>query len=75
MDAEDEVTIREVAETIKAAVGFEGPLVWDSSKADGQLKKTADNSKLKRLCGKFEFTPLAQGIQESVDWFVANYNV
>ena len=70
VDPEDEVTIRHVAECIQKAVGHPGPLVWDTSKADGQLKKTADNSKLKGLMGGFAFTPLEQGVQESVDWFV-----
>ncbi len=72
---EDEVSIKDVAESIRRAVGLETPLVWDSSMADGQFKKTADNSKLQKLCPGFAFTPLDQGIQESVDWFVKNYPI
>jgi GDP-L-fucose synthase len=70
---EDEVSIKEVAESIRKAVGLETPLVWDSSLADGQYKKTANNSKLQSLCPGFSFTPLDQGVQESVNWFLKNY--
>ena len=74
VDPEDEVTIKHVAETIKKSVGFEGPLVWDANFADGQYKKTADNSKLKKQLKGFRFTPFEQGVQESVDWFVEKFN-
>lgn len=55
---------------ITKAAKFEGVVDWDNRKADGQYKKTADNSKLRSLLPDFEFTPLSQGIVESVDWFV-----
>ena len=61
-----------MAETIAHAVKFDGNLVWDTSKADGQYKKTADNSKLRELLPDFEFTPLAKGIQETVEWCETN---
>lgn len=59
---------------ITQAAKFDGGLEWDTTKADGQYKKTADNSKLRRLLPEFEFTPLSRGIQESVDWFVDSIN-
>jgi hypothetical protein len=43
---------------------------WDSSKADGQYKKTASNEKLMKYLPEFQFTPFDQALQESVDWFV-----
>jgi GDP-L-fucose synthase len=51
--------------------------VYNAAQADGQLKKTADNSKFKRLYGgnsPFAFTPIRQGLRETVQWFVQNYN-
>ncbi|KNC47914.1 GDP-L-fucose synthase [Thecamonas trahens ATCC 50062] len=70
---EDEVSIKQAAETVLSAIGFEGNVVQDTTKADGQFKKTASNAKLCALNPDFEFTPFEQAIQESVDWFVANY--
>ncbi|XP_060802103.1 GDP-L-fucose synthase [Amyelois transitella] len=71
-DEEDEVTISAVAETIKKAHGYTGDIVYDTSKADGQYKKTASNKKLRSLYKDFKFTPFETAIQESVDWYKRN---
>ena len=59
-------------------MGYEGEIVFDTSYANGQHKKTADNSKLvNEMADKgvaFVFTDIELGIQRSVDWFVNNYN-
>ncbi|GAA6012770.1 hypothetical protein JCM10207_005354 [Rhodosporidiobolus poonsookiae] len=70
----DEITIKQVAEAIVKAVGFEGEVTWDRSKADGQYKKTASNDKLLKYLPDFQFTPFETALQESVDWFVQNYD-
>ena len=70
MDESSEVSIREVAELITKASKFNGSLEWDTTRADGQYKKTADNSRLRELLPDFEFTPLSDGIHETVNWFV-----
>ncbi|GAA5874116.1 hypothetical protein JCM16303_005748 [Sporobolomyces ruberrimus] len=70
----DEITIKQVAEAIVKSVGFQGEVTWDSSKADGQYKKTASNEKLMKYLPEFEFTPFDKALQESVDWFVQNYD-
>ncbi|KAA1074475.1 GDP-L-fucose synthase [Puccinia graminis f. sp. tritici] len=70
---EDEVSIKQVADAIVKAVGFEGDYKFDTTKADGQYKKTASNSKLKRLLPDFKFTPFETALEESVKWFVENY--
>ncbi|XP_045535403.1 GDP-L-fucose synthase [Papilio machaon] len=72
VDEEEEVTIAEVAEAIKKAHGYEGEIVFDSSKADGQHKKTASNNKLRTLYKDFQFTPFHTAIQYTVDWFKHN---
>ena len=70
---EDEVSIKDVALAIARAMKFEGNVVFDTSKSDGQFKKTASNAKLRELKPDFVFTPFEAGIQKAVDWFVANY--
>lgn len=58
---EDEVSIKHVADSIAKAMDYKGEIVYDTSKADGQFKKTASNEKLKKLLPSFKFTPFPQG--------------
>ena len=44
-----EVTIKELAETVKEVVGFEGELAWDTSKPDGTPRKLMDSSRINAL--------------------------
>ena len=67
---ESEVSIVDVAQLIANEFGIE--IEYDSSKADGQFKKTANNSKLMTLLPHFEFTPIEAGIVKTVQWFKEN---
>ena len=53
---------------------YEGKVVQDKTKSDGQYKKTADNSKFMRLHPGFRFTPMKEGLAEVCKWFKANYD-
>lgn len=70
---DDEVSIRDVALAVADAMGVQ-EVVFDSSCADGQFKKTASNAKLRCYLPDFKFTPFRTAIQESVDWFVDNFD-
>jgi GDP-L-fucose synthase len=72
---EDEVTIKNVVDGIVKAMDFKGEVIYDSSKADGQFKKTASNKKLRSFLSDFKFTPFEKAIDESVKWFVENYEI
>ncbi|KAK3928112.1 GDP-L-fucose synthase [Frankliniella fusca] len=74
VDEKDEVSISHAAEKIAEAFGFSGHLIYDTSMADGQFKKTASNAKLRQLNPDFSFTPFPVAIKETVDWFKENYN-
>jgi len=74
VDEEAEVSIKEVAEMIAEAMDFKGNLICDTTKADGQHKKTASNKKLRSFLPDYKFTSIKDGVKESVDWFVANYD-
>lgn len=69
----DEVSIKELAMTIKAVVGYEGELVFDTSKPDGTPRKLMDNSKIK-AAGWTPKTSLKEGIETTYQWFVGNYD-
>jgi len=58
---EDEVSIRDVVHLVAAAAGFKGEIVMDTTKADGQHKKTANNAKLRKYRPDFKFTPIREG--------------
>ncbi|KAI5090221.1 hypothetical protein C0J45_20356 [Silurus meridionalis] len=51
------------------------PVQYDTSKSDGQLKKTASNTKLRRYLPNFTFTPFHTAVKETCDWFADNYNI
>ncbi|XP_070543602.1 GDP-L-fucose synthase-like [Ptychodera flava] len=75
VDEEDEVSIKEVAEMVVEAIGFQGEVIHDTSKSDGQFRKTANNAKLRKYLPDFKFTPTKQAIKETVDWFIENYDL
>lgn len=66
------MTISHAAQTIAQAHGYTGTIVYDTSKPDGQYKKTASNKKLRSLYKDFQFTPFDEAIAETVDWFKKN---
>jgi GDP-L-fucose synthase len=66
----DDVTIRELAETICEVVGFQGKLVFDSTKPDGTPRKLMDNSKLRAL-GWAPKISLREGIKSTYEWYLA----
>lgn len=75
VDEETEISIRDVVEAISDAMDFKGDIIFDTSKSDGQYKKTASNKKLRGLRPDFEFTPFREGVKKSVEWFVDNFDI
>jgi GDP-L-fucose synthase len=66
-----DVTIKELATLVAAAVGYQGEFQWDASKPDGTPRKLLDVSKLKQA-GWTAKIDLAQGIRSTVAWYRAN---
>jgi len=64
-----DITIKELAETIQRIVGYQGAIVWDSTKPDGTPRKLMDVSKLKALGWQYQ-TELEEGIQKTYQWFL-----
>ena len=55
------------------SVFISGEVEFLTDKADGQFKKTASNTKLRKYLPEFKFTPIDVAIKETVEWFKANY--
>jgi GDP-L-fucose synthase len=66
-----DVTINELASMVASSVGFEGEIVWDTSKPDGTPRKLLDVSKL-TAAGWSASIRLEDGIRSTVDWYRAN---
>ena len=64
-----DVSIKELAETIKKIVGYEGELYFDSSKPDGTMVKLTDPSKLHALGWKHT-VELEEGIRRVYEWYL-----
>ena len=72
---EDEVSIKEAADAVLEAFDFKGSVRQDTTKSDGQFKKTASNGKLKKYRPDFKFTPFKQGISSiSFSFYTRNRN-
>lgn len=69
-----EYSIRQVVDLIVRLMNFEGDVIWDKTKPEGQLRKPTDNSKLIKVIGDYKFTSLEQGLSETIEWFTKNYN-
>tara|TARA_R110000772_G_scaffold109958_1_gene213361 strand:- start:21 stop:950 length:930 start_codon:yes stop_codon:yes gene_type:complete len=68
-----EVSIQGVVELIVELMEFEGEIIWDNSKPDGQFRKPSSNAKIKKYLPDFEFTSLRDGLKETIEWFNKNY--
>lgn len=68
----EEVSIRQLAETVKGVVGFEGELVFNTDMPDGTPRKLTSVDKLHGL-GFMHKVSLNEGIRMAYEWFLENY--
>jgi GDP-L-fucose synthase len=66
-----DISIKELALTIKKIVGYEGELYFNETKPDGTMVKLTDSSKLNTLGWKHT-VGLAEGIERVYEWYVNN---
>jgi GDP-L-fucose synthase len=64
-----DVTIRELAETVKEVVGYQGALEFDPSKPDGTMRKLLDVSKASALGWQAKVS-LREGLERTYQWFL-----
>jgi GDP-L-fucose synthase len=75
VDEAAEVSIAKLAESLVKAFDFKGKIVFDTTKSDGQFKKTASNAKIRKLLPEFKFTDFDFAIKQSVQWYIKNHDV
>merc|ERR1711934_420265 len=74
VSGDEELSIDEAAQAVARAYKFNGEWKYDTTRSDGQYKKTASNDKLRKYLPDFKFTPFDEAIQKTVDWFIANHD-
>ncbi len=67
-----EITIRELCAVIMRLTGFQGRVVWDPSKPDGQPRRCLDTSRAECEFGFRARTPLLEGLRRTIAWYRAH---
>ena len=65
-----EITIMDLAFEIAEQMGYEGKIVWQSEKPDGQPRRCLDTTKAKKLIGFKAETDLKTGLKNTIEWFL-----
>jgi GDP-L-fucose synthase len=60
-----ELTVKEVAETVARGVGFSGRIGWDTTKPDGQMRKRLDLTRMRQAIPGVELTTLEEGVRRT----------
>ena len=68
-----EISIKDLVEEVANATGFEGKLVWDTSKPNGQPRRCLDVTRAKEWFGFEAQMPFDEGLQRTVAWYRARH--
>ena len=67
-----DITIRDMAETMKQVVGYEGKLVFDTTKLDGAARKLIDVTRLKKMGWEYS-VDLEEGLKKVYSWYLTRF--
>jgi GDP-L-fucose synthase len=67
-----EISIKDLIEKIAKMTGFEGELVWDTSKPNGQPRRALDISRAREEFGFTAKTDFDEGLRKTIDWYLEN---
>jgi len=69
LGAGQEITIRDLLELIVELTGFEGEIVWDASKPDGQPRRSLNTDRAKQEFGFEARMDFRQGLKNTIEWY------
>jgi GDP-L-fucose synthase len=69
-----EITIHELVDIIVELTGYDGKIVWDTSKPDGQPRRCLDITKAKTEFGFEAKTDFREGLRKAIDWYTKERN-
>ncbi len=64
-----EISIRDLVETIARLTGYQGDIVWDASKPNGQPRRQLDVSRAEQLFGFRARTSFEEGLRRTIEWY------
>jgi GDP-L-fucose synthase len=70
----EEIAIRDLAELIAELCGYEGEIVWDTSKPNGQPRRKLDTRRAEREFGFHSSTGFRAGLQRTIEWYESTYS-
>jgi len=71
----EEISIADLAGTVRRATGFTGDIVWDTTKPNGQPRRKLDVSRARDRFGWQATTPMAEGLRKTIDWYLTRRGV
>lgn len=75
LSTSEEISIRDIVSMVVEIMNFKGDVIYDSTKPDGQFRKPSDNSKIKHYLPNFKFTPIYEGLKETIEYFEKNHTL
>ena len=68
-----EISIKDLVEIIVKLIGYDGKIVWDASKPDGQPRRMLNTSKAEEYFGFRAKTTLEEGLEKTIQWYKENF--
>lgn len=68
-----EISIKDLVEKIRSIVGYEGEIVWDTTKPDGQPRRMLDVTRAKDKFGYSATTDFDNGLKATINWYQSEY--
>jgi GDP-L-fucose synthase len=65
-----ETPVRDLVEKIKQVIGYDGKIIWDATKPDGQPRRCIDTSRAEKEFGFKAMTTLDDGLKKTIDWYI-----
>ena len=71
LGSSSEISIKDLVSLITPLTGFEGHVVWDTTKPNGQPRRRLDTTRAERAFGFKARVPLKEGLRKTIDWYKA----
>jgi GDP-L-fucose synthase len=68
----EEISIRDLAELVAELTGFEGEIIWDTTRPNGQPRRKLDTTRAQELFGFTAKRTLREGLVETIDWYTTS---
>jgi GDP-L-fucose synthase len=71
LGSSNELSIKELVEIISRVTGFEGRIVWDTTRPNGQPRRSLDTSRANGIFGFKAQVGFEEGLRQTIAWYVA----